>query len=66
MDYGCCNFAPKDEAQDPEDVPPLELHSELVKQVPLNPFEAPHGELGNRMTLNILSCFLKKIKKCIV
>ena len=42
---------PKEEAQVPEAVPPLAVHSEDVKHVPLYPFEAPQAEFGNVTTL---------------
>jgi len=52
---------PNEEAQVPDAVPPLLVHSDAVKQVPLYPVEAPHAMLGKVTTLNTLSAFLVRI-----
>ena len=54
---------PNDEAHVPDADPPLEVHSVLVKHVPLNPLAAPHASLGNFTTLKTLRIFFQKVKK---
>ena len=48
---------PKEEAQAPEADPPSDVHSEAVKQVPLNPVVLSQAELGNFTTLKTDSPF---------
>ena len=48
---------PNDEAQAPDAEPPLDVHSEEVKQVPLSPLSALQTSLGKEITLNTLNTF---------
>ena len=54
---------PNDDAHVPDADPPLEVHSVLVKHVPLNPLAAPHASLGNFTTLKTLRILIKRVKR---
>ena len=55
--------APKPEAQEPETVPPLPMHSEDERQVPLEPLVSElHSKLGNVTIENKLKKYFVRYK----